>query len=999
MAAGATSGGSLESTLDKKFQNVTNTMESIQGLSTWCIDNKKYHSLIVRHWLKHLKKSNPPHRLNLLYLANDVIQNCKRKNALVYRTAFAEVLPDAFPLINSDGDAKVIKSVERILTIWEERGVYSGTLIANLKNSLVKEESPPETPVEQKTLVESKAELRARIVAEFVPQGFIDQLSKYKRSLNEVDLREKQLAAMRVDICSSEALRKLKDKAGGKKFSRDFEEGSAQLQEFVKFFEQQNKTAAPLLEALNNADIFYEMQYKEVKIVANAYQTFAQRVSHLKRKLDSLKATLPSLDESPIPSPSADAPSPTGSESPFHSLTLANPDPDLDGSALDEDAEPPAPSPLSSPGGSPKHTIAETSDNREVEDMELSDEETDSAGIIVEEQTACPAQTEVSAPPPESTESSAVPEMTVPQVAPLEAAPEGPVEGVDLGKIGSILNSLSSVIKKTGPVSEPTKSKSAVSPVDSTCLSVLQDSSSLSKLLSKVDMSASDLLSALTKVQAQGGLEGISSLLNSPSNPLSDSSASGKEPPSHSSTSSVPTETAMSSAPELSESLSAKLYQSPPPQAPSSGQKEKEPLKSFDSLESKIHNFLQGNPAFGAFDLGFSAKPASNLSPVPGVDAQEGTPVRDEGGSTPTQDEIMDKPVVVAFNASTNQPSVGETLNTAPVAYHNNPQQAQSQSAVVPNGQGYQPYTYSEHGTAPVSYFQQVLAQPGGDITQGIATNTVEGLSKRDWFGGVYAEGSSQQSTGFSIPSGAVENKQLGQYSYQTEQEPSGGAPVSSTVFGSTLPPLPKLPPPPNFYDPSSLASVSPAVVPEQGVPNKEPPSGVSSFISGMIVHDHQHKSVFHTDEPLYDTIHSEYLHPDERRHHGDEMYHHDYYQEDLYPPPGDSYYGPRVTERHTPPLSPSEDEYYDYQHGAGHLGPRRPPPPNHRNFHHRGMRPPHRPPPHPAHHPPHPRGALHPPFAGLRGPDPRLRGKRPGPRRGGSPMFPPKRPYPPPRY
>lgn len=113
-----------------------------------------------------------------------------------------------------------------------------------------------------------------------------------------------------------------------------------------------------------------------------AYQTFAQRVSHLKRKLDSLKATLPSLDESPIPSPSADAPSPTGSESPFHSLTVANPDPDLDGSALDEDAEPPAPSPLSSPGGSPKHTIAETSDNREVEDMELSDEETDSAGII-----------------------------------------------------------------------------------------------------------------------------------------------------------------------------------------------------------------------------------------------------------------------------------------------------------------------------------------------------------------------------------------------------------------------------------------------------------------------------------------------------------------------------------------------------------------------------------------------------------------------------------------
>lgn len=106
-------------------------------------------------------------------------------------------------------------------------------------------------------------------------------------------------------------------------------------------------------------------------------------MSHLKRKLDALKANLPDLDDSPIPSPSADAPSPTGSESPFHGLGLADPDPDLDGSAMEDEAEPPAPSPLSSPGGSPKRmgTLGEN-DNREVEDMELSDEEVDSMGII-----------------------------------------------------------------------------------------------------------------------------------------------------------------------------------------------------------------------------------------------------------------------------------------------------------------------------------------------------------------------------------------------------------------------------------------------------------------------------------------------------------------------------------------------------------------------------------------------------------------------------------------
>lgn len=63
--SGAASGGhsgvrasaaALESSMDRRFQGVSNTMESIQGLSSWCIENKKHHSLVVRCWMKWLKK-------------------------------------------------------------------------------------------------------------------------------------------------------------------------------------------------------------------------------------------------------------------------------------------------------------------------------------------------------------------------------------------------------------------------------------------------------------------------------------------------------------------------------------------------------------------------------------------------------------------------------------------------------------------------------------------------------------------------------------------------------------------------------------------------------------------------------------------------------------------------------------------------------------------------------------------------------------------------------
>lgn len=55
-SGGRGSSGALESSLDRRFQGVTNTMESIQGLSSWCIENKKHHSLVVRCWMKWLKR-------------------------------------------------------------------------------------------------------------------------------------------------------------------------------------------------------------------------------------------------------------------------------------------------------------------------------------------------------------------------------------------------------------------------------------------------------------------------------------------------------------------------------------------------------------------------------------------------------------------------------------------------------------------------------------------------------------------------------------------------------------------------------------------------------------------------------------------------------------------------------------------------------------------------------------------------------------------------------
>ncbi|KAM7054224.1 regulation of nuclear pre-mRNA domain-containing protein 2 isoform 3-T3 [Molossus nigricans] len=533
-SSSASSAGALESSLDRKFQSVTNTMESIQGLSSWCIENKKHHTTIVYHWMKWLRRSAYPHRLNLFYLANDVIQNCKRKNAIIFRESFADVLPEAAALVK---DPSVSKSVERIFKIWEDRNVYPEEMIMALREALsttfktqkqLKEnlnKQPNKQWKKSQTSTNPKAALKSKIVAEFRSQALIEELLLYKRSEDQIELKEKQLSTMRVDVCSTETLKCLKDKTGGKKFSKEFEEASAKLEEFVTGLDKQVKSGPSLTEALENAGIFYEAQYKEVKVVANAYKTFANRVNNLKKKLDQLKSTLPDPEESPVPSPSMDAPSPTGSESPFQ------------GMGGEESQSPTVESEKSA-------TPEPATDNRDVEDMELSDVEDDGSKIIVEDRKEKPVEKSAvsTSVPTKPTESISKASSCTPVPVTMTATPPLPkpvntsllppspalalpnLANVDLAKISSILSSLTSVMKNTGvsPASRPspgtpTSPGNLSSGLKTPAPATTTSHNPLANILSKVEITPESILSALSKTQTQSApaLQGLSSLLQS----------------------------------------------------------------------------------------------------------------------------------------------------------------------------------------------------------------------------------------------------------------------------------------------------------------------------------------------------------------------------------------------------------------------------------------------------------------------------------------------------
>lgn len=76
----------------------------------------------------------------MLYLANDVIQNSKKKGP-EYRKEFGSVLNDVFTHIADSCTGDIFNRIFRILSIWEERGVYESKQIKTWYHTLQKSES------------------------------------------------------------------------------------------------------------------------------------------------------------------------------------------------------------------------------------------------------------------------------------------------------------------------------------------------------------------------------------------------------------------------------------------------------------------------------------------------------------------------------------------------------------------------------------------------------------------------------------------------------------------------------------------------------------------------------------------------------------------------------------------------------------------------------------------------------------------------------------------
>ncbi|XP_065868160.1 uncharacterized protein [Euphorbia lathyris] len=121
--------------LVEKLAKLNPSQASIETLSHWCIFHMNKAKQVVETWDRQFHCSPCEQRLAFLYLANDILQNSRRKGS-EFVGEFWKVLPGALRYVIDSGDEAGRSAALRLINIWEERKVF-GSRVQTLKDEIM----------------------------------------------------------------------------------------------------------------------------------------------------------------------------------------------------------------------------------------------------------------------------------------------------------------------------------------------------------------------------------------------------------------------------------------------------------------------------------------------------------------------------------------------------------------------------------------------------------------------------------------------------------------------------------------------------------------------------------------------------------------------------------------------------------------------------------------------------------------------------------------------
>uniref|UniRef100_F7ERW3 Regulation of nuclear pre-mRNA domain-containing protein n=1 Tax=Ornithorhynchus anatinus TaxID=9258 RepID=F7ERW3_ORNAN len=176
--------------------------------------------------------AKPNRKLTFLYLANDVIQNSKRKGP-EFTKDFAPVIVEAFKHVSSETDENCKKHLGRVLSIWEERSVYENDVLEQLRHALYGEKKSRKRVYEQ-IKVDENENCSALGSPSDPPQttDLTRALQELENAASSDAAVHQRIASLPVEVQDVSLLNKITDKESGEQLSKMVEDACMLLADY-----------------------------------------------------------------------------------------------------------------------------------------------------------------------------------------------------------------------------------------------------------------------------------------------------------------------------------------------------------------------------------------------------------------------------------------------------------------------------------------------------------------------------------------------------------------------------------------------------------------------------------------------------------------------------------------------------------------------------------------------------------------------------------------------
>ncbi|KAF8423608.1 RNA polymerase II-binding domain-containing protein [Tirmania nivea] len=112
-----------DETVLSKLSALNETQESVVSIAQWVMFHRRYAKRTVELWLQRVRESAAQRRLNLIYLANDVVQQSKSRRKEEFVQAFAPIIAEATELAYQ-APPDIQQKVKRVVQVWRQRLIF-----------------------------------------------------------------------------------------------------------------------------------------------------------------------------------------------------------------------------------------------------------------------------------------------------------------------------------------------------------------------------------------------------------------------------------------------------------------------------------------------------------------------------------------------------------------------------------------------------------------------------------------------------------------------------------------------------------------------------------------------------------------------------------------------------------------------------------------------------------------------------------------------------------